>query len=119
MAKKEYSAKRVPGGVENKLAGWGVFFMVIGVIGLLVGIFMLLSEQPIGLVIGFGLFLQGMLIRVLFDGGAEVIRLLKSSNGLPYNGSISGVMYVYKCSNCGTQAWADDKICRKCGEDLI
>lgn len=119
MAKKEYFAQRISGGVENKLSGWGVFFMVVGVFGLLIGIFMLLSEQPMGLIIGFGLFLQGMLIKALFDGGAEVIKLLKSSNGLPYTGNISGVKYVYKCSACKAEVKANDKTCLKCGEELV
>ena len=113
------------GGVEGKLDGAGSFYLFLSIIALAVCIYLSqddavkkigLSSLWIGL--GIGALAQGIVFWILFQAGAEVIRLLKKLNGLPYGGTISetaGEGSEYKCTDCGAPVTPDSKFCTQCG----
>jgi len=113
------------GGIESKLDGVGIFYLVISIIGFVA--FIILSQsEPIkqtGLSsfwigLGIGVIAQGIIFWILFEAGAEVIRLLKKLNGLPYGGKISetyGNGTEYTCTECGTPVAPNAKFCTNCG----
>ena len=121
------------GGVEERLENTGDVFWALGILGgvggLLVAIVELLTDQ-INLVAAPCIaailaFTQGALIGTLCKAGAEIIRLLKKSNGLKFSGEISqptdqldGVV-SYTCSACGAPVVprAQTK-CAKCGAEF-
>jgi DNA-directed RNA polymerase subunit RPC12/RpoP len=113
------------GGIENQLDGVGIFFLIVSIIGLIVCIILSqeetikqtgLSSFWIGL--GIGVVAQGIIFWILLKAAAEVIRLLKKLNGLPYGGIISetyGSGTQYTCTECGTPVAPDAKFCTNCG----
>lgn len=113
------------GGIENQLDGVGIFYLIISIIGLIACIILSqdetikqtgLSSLWIGLAIG--VIAQGIIFWILFKAGAEVIRLLKKLNGLPYGGVISetyGSGTQYTCTECGTPVAPNAKFCTNCG----
>lgn len=113
------------GGIESKLDGVGTFYLVISIIGLIACIILSQDEalKQTGLSslwIGFGIgaIAQGIIFWILFKAGAEVIRLLKKLNGLPYGGIISetiGDGTEYTCTDCGAPVAPDSKFCTQCG----
>ena len=125
--KKEAIAKKVKsgsfsGGLEDKLEKIGLFFAYLSAISLIVGVVLGFAKGieygPFWVGIGITGFIQGLIAAVLFEGGAEVIRLLKKLNGLPYGGRISTskpLLYVTKCSVCGLKLSESDKFCPRCG----
>jgi hypothetical protein len=116
------------GGVESKLDGVATFYLVLSVIALFACIFisqddavkkMGLSTFWIGL--GIGALAQGVVFWILFQAGAEVIRLLKKIGGLPYAGRISetkGEGESFVCTDCGAPVSILDKYCTQCGSKL-
>lgn len=50
-----------------------------------------------------GGFVQGLALFIVLSAAAEIIRLLKKLNGLPYGGNISEPTsgYSHYCSQCG------------------
>ena len=127
-AKKAITAKKLPtspyeGGTEGKLQGVGTYFLVMGIIGG-VACFICATQVTsvfIGLCIGFGIgaFIQGFISYYLFRGGADIIRLLKKLNGLPYGGDIAGIRSLstrYECAECGyILPDSEAKFCEQCG----
>jgi len=113
------------GGIESKLDGVASFYVFISVIALIVCIVVSQSDtyQKTGLsvfliAVGIGALAQGIIAWILFQAGAEVIRLLKKLNGLPYAGTISetkGVEEGFECPECHASVAADAKVCPKCG----
>ena len=113
------------GGIENQLDGVGIFCLIISFFGLIACIFLSqnetikqtnLSSFWIGL--GIGVIAEGIIFLILFKAGAEVIRLLKKLNGIPYGGVISGTHEIgdqYTCTECGTTVAQDAKFCTNCG----
>ena len=82
------------GSVEDSLSAWGVGFLVLGILAGIVCIWAagVVTKQSdyddwgkrgiawYLVVVGIGAILQGMFIRVLLEGGAEIIRLLRKLN---------------------------------------
>jgi hypothetical protein len=113
------------GGVENLLDGVGIFYLIISMIGCVACIILSqdegikqtgLSSFWIGL--GIGVVAQGIIFWILFQAGAEVIRLLKKLNSLPYGGTISktyGSGTEYTCIECRTPVAQNAKYCTNCG----
>ena len=116
------------GGVESKLEGVATLYLVLSIIGLLACVVISqgdavksggLSSFWIGL--GVAALLQGIVFWILFEAGAEVIRLLKKIAGLPYAGRISetdGGGESFSCSDCGAPVSVIDKFCTQCGSKL-
>lgn len=74
-----------PRGVEDSLSDWGGGFLAIGLVSGLACLFAALkvSKDGIGwyfVIVGVGVILQAMFIRVLLEAGAEIIRLLRKLN---------------------------------------
>jgi Flp pilus assembly protein TadB len=116
------------GGVESLLQRYGLFFAVMSIIiFVLLIIFSLrvIAQKAVlaALFIGIGVaaLIQGLMLKTLFDAGAEVIRLLKRLNGLPYAGSISeteGEGKTFFCTDCGEPVAIEQKFCTQCGAKL-
>lgn len=125
---KNNMKKERSGGVESSLESVGIFYFILSIFGLIAC--MILSNQEetkrIGLSslwigIGIAAIAQGIIFSIIFRAGAEIVRLLKRLNGLPYAGSISettGETKSYLCSDCGAQASVVDKVCTQCGAKL-
>ena len=103
-AEKELPEKVYRGGKEGQLAKLGVFWLILSLVGAMVCL--IWSGHPsvdrgyaddwgengvdwmlIG--IGFAAIFQGIISFFVFTAAAEIIRLLKRLNGLPYGGKIS------------------------------
>jgi hypothetical protein len=120
--------KERTGGIESKLDGVAVFYLVLSILALIVCLVMSQDEviKKIGfssflIAIGIGATVQGIVFWILFRADAEVVRLLKKLNGLPYAGSISetvGETASYVCTDCGAQVSVIDKVCTQCGSKL-
>ena len=119
------------GGIESKLDGVATYYLIMSIFAL-VGCIVIsqtdvyqktgLSALIIGL--GLGALAQGVIAWIMFQAGAESIRILKKLNGLPYAGSISEAKAVsevsapgegFECTICHTDVPADAKVCPKCG----
>lgn len=95
----EHEQKRTTyrGGVEGRLEKTGDNFWAFGICGLVFGLFaalILIVEGQItwagvSCIAGIVAFVQGAVINTLFGAGAEIIRLLKKSNGVKFSGEIS------------------------------
>ncbi len=113
------------GGIEGMLNGVGIFYLVISIIGFVACIILSQSEtiKQTGLSsfwigLGIGVIAQGIIFWILFEAGAEAIRLLKKLNGLPYGGKISetyGIGTEYTCTECGTPVAPNANFCTNCG----
>jgi hypothetical protein len=136
MAKRIEKVIGYSGGKEGLIAGLGTFFLTIGIIGAIAAFFTsgLVTKTEWyhdwgqdGLSISWVAFgslslIQGIIIFILLNAGAEIIRLLKKQNGLKYGGKISEAKPILElhCSNCDSRlppSEADIK-CIKCGEEL-
>lgn len=117
------------GGIENQLDRVGIFYLIVSIIGLIACIILSqdetikqtgLSSFWIGL--GIGVIAQGIIFWILFKAGAEIIRLLKKLNNLPFGGQISQVTneedLEYSCSICGSAVEQNSKYCTECGAKL-
>ncbi len=116
------------GGIESKLEGVATLYLVLSIFVLIGCIFISqgdpakslgISSLWIGL--GVGALLQGIVFWILFEAGAEVIRLLKKIAGLPYAGRISetdGDAEAFSCSDCGAPVSVIDNYCTQCGVKL-
>lgn len=113
------------GGIESKLDGVAIFYIFISIIALIACIVVSQSDasQKTGfsvlwIAIGIGALAQGVIAWILFQAGAEAIRLLKKLNGLPYAGVISetkGSEEYFECTDCHTRVSSDANVCPKCG----
>jgi len=100
--------------------------IVIGGVALIAALVFLCKAQygqaGLLIVIGFATIWQGFVFSVLFRAGAEVIRLLKKSNGLKFDGVISGttIRHSYSCSICAE--FVSDRTqfnCVRCGAKFV
>lgn len=116
------------GGVESKLDGVGAFYLIISILGL-IGCIIISQDETVKqtglssfwIALGLGAIAQGIIFWILFKAGAEVIRLLKKLNGLPYGGEISeteGDGAEYNCTDCGAPVSQDSKFCTQCGANF-
>lgn len=116
------------GGVEEQLDIAGGIFLALGLIGGVVALVVALNshndekggQAGFLAVVGFAAIVQGFVMWVLFRAGAEIIRLLKKSNGLKFTGKITQPVthHSYKCSLCGEANTADSKRCWSCGAEF-
>jgi len=124
-------AEKIPprtGGLESTLDSIGLLYLIASLIGL--GACIYLSQQAnirklelstffIGL--GVATAAQGFVFQTLFKATAELIRLMKKLNGLPYGGSLSmseGEGRDFICSDCLEPVSKRDKFCTQCGAEL-
>ncbi|MHB8581311.1 MAG: zinc ribbon domain-containing protein [Ignavibacteriaceae bacterium] len=130
MVEEEKIQQRT-GGIESTLEGVGTFYLFSSVIAAIAFIFIALQDnyQKMGLTEVFIIFsiaflVNGIIFQILFKAAAEVIRLLKRLNGLPYGGLLSVTETDSEndnslfCSECGEQVAIKDKICTQCGATL-
>ena len=113
------------GGIESLLDGVGTFYLTVSIIGLIVCIILSQEEtikqtslSSFWIGPGIGVIAQGIMLWILFKAAAEVIRLLKKLNGLPYGGVIAeiyGSGTQYTCTECGTPVAPNAKFCANCG----
>jgi hypothetical protein len=97
------------GGLEDRLSSLGRVLRWIGIAGIAFSVFAAVnySEKDgtsvLYLAVGIIGFLQAIIADAFCQGFAEVIRLLKKQNGLPYGGEIRLPMPVYpvSCPVCG------------------
>jgi hypothetical protein len=123
----EKKAKRT-GGVESLLQHYGLLVAIMSIIIftllIIFSLRVIAQKTPLAVLyigIGVGILIQGLLLKTLFDAGAEIIRLLKRLNGLPYAGSISeteGEGETFFCTDCGEPVAIEQKICTQCGAKL-
>jgi hypothetical protein len=96
------SEDQLTGGKEGQLEGLGTFFLVAGIVGAAFGLWYsgyvtkVESYDDWGdefsaawIYISLASLIQGIFFYILLTAGAEVLRLLKKLNGLPYGGEIS------------------------------
>jgi hypothetical protein len=111
------------GGREGTLSAIGSVLVYLGFAGAIVLTFvgMVAKQNILGCLIG-GIFLalNGVVANALLQSFAEVIRLLKKQNGMPYGGSIALVnpVYAYACSKCGKPQEHAVSRCWSCGESF-
>jgi predicted RNA-binding Zn-ribbon protein involved in translation (DUF1610 family) len=113
------------GGTEGKLNGVVIFYLIISIICFIV-LIILAKEETLGskylmIVIGVVTLIQGIILWILFLAGADIIRLLKRLNGLPYGGTISGLredVISFRCPECGELTNFESKYCTQCGTNL-
>jgi hypothetical protein len=114
------------GGIESKLDSVAGILLLLSIIFLVAYIIFSLSHkyQDTGLsmiLFGFGVvgLFQGIIAWVIFKAGADVIRLLKKLNGLPFAGVISATkpqnVTGYECTECHAPVAPDATACPKCG----
>ncbi|MDX6695228.1 MAG: hypothetical protein QOF02_2831 [Blastocatellia bacterium] len=84
-----------PGGIEGRLSAWGMVFLVLGIVA---GIICIIAAVNVAkkygrvdswgergiewylVIIGVAAILHGMLVMVLLEAAAEIIRLLRKLN---------------------------------------
>ena len=116
------------GGREGWLSNLGRVLRWIGIAVFVLSVIAIVShsgKDAVSLVIlAFGIvgFLQGIIADVFCQGFAEVVRLLKKQNGLPYGGEIlpPTPVYLESCSACGFEAESLQlpPVCAKCGANF-
>ena len=134
MAKKVKVFGGYSGGIEGQLSGLGVFFLIVGIIGLIACIIVSGSVtktsaysdwgedglSPIWIAYSIISLIQGIALFIILKAGADVIRLLKKFNGLKFGGKISEpeTVYNFKCSECDNPVSEYDQKCDKCGKEF-
>lgn len=113
------------GGVEERLDMAGSIFLAVGLIGGFIVLAVALNslndekggQAGIWFVVGVVAIAQGFVMWVLFRAGAEIIRLLKKSNGLKFTGEITQPVahHIYRCSLCGMFFESPNKKQCSCG----
>lgn len=129
--KEVQKQERHEGGLEANLDKMGAVFLLAGIlcciIGGIVGGIGFLETITYGppqfyificfLVLAVVGLIQGIALYLVFMAGAEMIRLLKKLNNLPYTGRISGRMRIHtthNCSGCGKKVAARAEQCPRC-----
>ncbi len=107
------------GGIESWLDFFAKLTALAGFIYVLVILGMGDAPLKFRVINAFEAFLFAGIIFVSLLGLAEVIRLLKRMNGLPYGGSLSTVKKTsaYACGNCGARVYNDENSC-DCGTTI-
>lgn len=111
------------GGIKSKLDGVGIFYWIASIVGFIICIFLsqrktIESDELSSFWIGFEVITlaQGIIFSIMFKAAAEVVRLLKKLNELPYGGEISELSFGgYKCNECGASVNQNENICPLCG----
>jgi len=118
------------GGIEDKLFKLGYLILFLGIMGLFLGILCAVDvsgQSPktagwssiVCIVFAFISFVVGIFIFIFLQAIAEMIKLLKKENKIPYSGVISQPLkkkIFLCCSNCGMPIKKNESICMYCGE---
>jgi hypothetical protein len=120
MAKATKKLIGYEGGREESLTALGRFFLIIGICGFVAAFIAagLVTRGRYGdswaenglsgawITVGIVSLIQGIAANVFSKSFADVIRLLKKQNGLPYGGEISAAtpLHQFTCSKCGSVA---------------
>ena len=106
------------GGLESTLAGLAALWLVFGICSVLIAFTLTLTVNFLMAIIQlvsslFTTIVVWLIIRAL----AELIRLGKLQNGLPYSGKISSsnAVTVYNCGKCGAAVHTNVDQCYACG----
>jgi hypothetical protein len=105
-------------GREVGLALAGRFFLVLGIVAILVSIvLMILSGDFFWVAYGAVCMIFTVVLFLIFTALSEIIILLKKLCGLPSGGAVSGntESSIFICSECGSMVWPDSTKCAKCG----
>lgn len=113
------------GGIEQSLEGFADFFTFAGVLGC-AGFFLLslvasssgFSFGAVVLGIGAAMLLGGLFARAVTRTLADLVRLQKKANGIPFSGRISEAKgrqtESLSCSACGAPIASVGKKCANC-----
>jgi hypothetical protein len=129
--------EKFTGGLEGQMDAVGAFLLIVSIVALIASISIANSDlyrgtglSSIWIALGVVALVQGIVMLIVFRAGADVIRLLKKLNGMPYGGEIaeakpvlssdmsqasSEEMKFFECSECKTEVPANSKTCPKCG----
>lgn len=123
-------AKGYTGGMEERLFGWGSFLVWFGILSVFVSLFVAgavtresswdeWAENGLNwycILLGVVVCVQAVTFAMLLFGGSEVIRLLKSANGIQYAGQLKK---LGKLSAYAVEAKSDESEgrfrCTACG----
>ena len=116
MARRIELERRSTGGLEASLDFAAVALLVAGIT--VAGVFLIWWRFD-GVLPATGLLVNAALSWLLLRSVAEIIRLLKHQNGLPYSGKISaaGESSLYFCSDCDALLHSETR-CDSCGATI-
>ena len=117
MATKVKNIVSYEGGVEGSLSDLAGFLLFVGWAGLIPCIIVaFIKENYFWFAPGILVLIQGIAFSIILKGGAEIIRLLKKQNGLPYGGEIKSPSPITKhfCSECNSEVAEEAEMCKKC-----
>ena len=110
---------RYTGGLESQLDGIAAILFWLGVIAGVVAV-ILSIEYDVSLFSGVAVFLSAVVTWAILRALAELVRLQKKANGLPYAGQISEARpnIIYRCDGCNEVVHENDRVCASCGGTL-
>ena len=115
------------GGLEQRLSFWAKLLAgsagFFGLAGIVFGTLKFGRDDLVGLVgvaAGTAFVIGGIFVFVFLHACAEVIRLLKYSSDLNFNGDLSEVLeeHTYQCSECSTEVHSDSEECSACNRSF-
>lgn len=105
MAHLEKKIVSYTGGIESRVEGIGIFFLIIGLIAFSLSVYFGISSEKYEIIIiGATRFILGLILWIIFTGIADLIRHIKKSKGLPFGGKIilPEPVVISVCSECGS-----------------
>lgn len=120
MATKNKLTTGYEGGKEGLLSAMATFFLIVGIAGsgacFTVSYWSDLDFTPFWVAMGIVVFVQGLFLYAVTGAGADILRLLKKQNGLPFGGQISEAEPICKftCSECSTVVDDIFNLCPNC-----
>ena len=110
------AAVQCSGGMESKLEGAAWIALILG---LGFGGWLALVTLDEGALLGLAVAVPGWISWRILLGLAELIRLQKRANGLPYSGTISETReaMLQRCPNCEAAHYETDA-CPHCGRQV-
>ena len=116
MARKIETERRTAGGLEDTLDFAAGALLIVGLICAGVTVVWM---KFYGVLSAYVIIVSAVLSWFLLKASAEIIRLLKKLNGLPFGGKISqpNQSSVYICSECNAILHSETK-CESCGATI-
>ena len=108
------------GGIEARLEGFGALFGILAIIGLPAALYYgnTSGYRMVWAAAGISGLINGIGVWILFQGLANMIRLLKQQNNLPYSGKISAPKeektMPFTCPECGEGVLESATSCPEC-----